>query len=259
VEHTLAEPRTDREFVSSFAKGLSVIRAFGRETPAMTLSEVAQKTGMTRAGARRFLLTLEALGYACADGKRFSLTPKVLELGFSYLSSMDVWDVAMPFMEQVTEEIRESCSASVLEGHDVVYVARVPTKRIMSVSLHLGARLPAFATSMGRVLLAALGDDAARAIVEASDRTRFTRETVTDPEELMKIVRQTRDQGYALVNQELEEGLCSVAVPLVDSSGRVLAALNVSGHSSRTTPEEMIEKYLPALLRAQKGIENAVV
>jgi len=259
VEKTLIEGQSDREFVSSFAKGLSVICAFGRETPDMTLSEVAQKTGMTRAAARRFLLTLEALGYACADGKRFSLTPKVLELGFSYLSSMDVWDVAMPFMEQVTEEIRESCSASVLEGNDVVYVARVPTKRIMSVSLHLGARLPAFATSMGRVLLAALSDEDARAIIQGSNRTRFTQATVTGLDDLMEIVRTTRTQGYALVNQELEEGLCSVAVPLVNSSGRVLAALNVSGHSSRTTPAEMIESYLPALLRAQEGIAKAIV
>lgn len=259
MEQALIDNQTDREFVSSFAKGLAVIRAFGRETPEMTLSEVAQKTGMTRAAARRFLLTLEALGYACVEGKRFSLTPKVLELGFSYLSSMDVWDVAMPFMEQVTEEIRESCSASVLEGHDVVYVARVPTKRIMSVSLHLGARLPAFATSMGRVLLAALSDDAARAIIEASDRTAFTPSTITNVNALMKIVQETRAQGYALVNQELEEGLCSVAVPLVNSSGRVLAALNVSGHSSRTTPDEMVESYLPALLRAQQGIARAIV
>ncbi len=259
MEQTLLNADNDREFVASFAKGLSVICAFGRETPEMTLSEVAQRTGMTRAAARRFLLTLEALGYACSEGKRFSLTPKVLELGFSYLSSMDVWDVAMPFMEQVTEEISESCSASVLEGNDVVYVARVPTKRIMSVSLHLGARLPAFATSMGRVLLAALSDAEARAILKSSHRAAFTGSTVTGIDALMAIVRDTRAQGYALVNQELEQGLCSVAVPLVNSSGRVLAALNVSGHSSRTTPEEMVEKYLPALLRAQEGIAKAIV
>lgn len=259
MEQATVAPAPDKEFVASFAKGLSVIRAFGRDTPEMTLSEVAQKTGMTRAGARRFLLTLQALGYACQDGKRFSLTPKVLELGFSYLSSMDVWDVAMPFMEQVTEEIRESCSASVLEGHDVVYVARVPTKRIMSVSLHLGARLPAYATSMGRVLLAALTDAEARAILDASDRVRHTDHTETDTDALMEIVRQTRAQGYAVVNQELEEGLCSVAVPLLDSAGRTLAALNVSGHASRTTPDEMIATYLPALLRAQEGIAKAIV
>ena len=150
----------EREFVASLARGLAVLRAFSKDAREMTLSEVAQRTGLTRAAARRFLLTLESLGYVASDGRRFRLTPKVLDLGFSYLSSMELWDVAMPYMEEVSATIHESCSASVLEGCDIVYVARVPTKRIMSVALAIGARLPAITTSMGRVLLAHLADDA---------------------------------------------------------------------------------------------------
>ena len=171
----------EREFVASLARGLAVVRAFSKDAREMTLSEVAQKTGLTRAAARRFLLTLEALGYVAIDGRRFRLTPKVLDLGFSYLSSMDLWDVAMPYMEEVSATIHESCSASVLEGCDIVYVARVPTKRIMSVALSIGARLPAIATSMGRVLLAQLDDDALQQHLGSCPVRAHTAHTVTDP------------------------------------------------------------------------------
>jgi len=252
-------PTPNKEFVNSLAKGLAVIRAFGRETPEMTLSEVAAQTGLTRAAARRFLRTLEELGYAYSDGRRFGLTPKVLDLGFSYLSSMDIWDIALPFMEEVSEKIRESCSASVLDGCAIVYVARVPTKRIMSVALNLGARLPAFATSMGRVLLAAMSDDEVKELLKTCDRQPLTPRTETDLETLVKLIAQTRIDGYALVDQELEEGLCSVSVPLLNKAGYTIAALNVSGHASRTTPEEMIETYLPVLLNARDNIARAIV
>ncbi|MGH6916071.1 MAG: IclR family transcriptional regulator domain-containing protein, partial [Geminicoccaceae bacterium] len=174
----------EREFVASLARGLAVVRAFSQDAREMTLSEVAQRTGLTRAAARRFLLTLESLGYVASDGRRFRLTPKVLDLGFSYLSSMELWDVAMPYMEEVSASIHESCSASVLAGCDIVYVARVPTKRIMSVALAIGARLPAITTSMGRVLLAGMGDDELDAFLARANLRALTPATLTRPAQL---------------------------------------------------------------------------
>lgn len=258
AERDAADGAGDREFVNSLARGLSVIRAFSREAPEMTLSEVAARTGLTRAAARRFLLTLDRLGYVCSDGKRFRLAPKVLDLGFAYLSSMDLWDVAMPYMERVSDEIHESCSASVIEGCDIVYVARVPTKRIMSVALNLGARLPAVATSMGRVLLAHLPEAKAYERLASCPKTAFTRRTVTDPQALWAILEDVRAKGWCLVDQELEEGLRSIAVPLRNKRGRVLAAMNASGHASRVTPEEMVQRYLPVLQRAAAQIALAL-
>jgi IclR family transcriptional regulator, pca regulon regulatory protein len=248
----------EREFVASLARGLGVMRAFSRDAREMTLSEVAQRTGLTRAAARRFLLTLEALGYVASDGRRFRLTPKVLDLGFSYLSSMELWDVAMPYMEEVSATIHESCSASVLEGCDIVYVARVPTKRIMSVALGIGARLPAIATSMGRVLLAHLEDDALQQHLRSCPIRRHTAHTVTDPGALRDLLREVGQQGWCLVDQELEEGLVSIAVPVRNKRGRVLAAMNASTHASRTTPEQVVRDYLPVLQQAAKKIAAAL-
>lgn len=248
----------DREFVNSLARGLAVIRSFSKEAPEMTLSEVAARTGLTRAAARRFLLTLERIGYICTDGRRFRLAPKILDLGFAYLSSTGLWDIAMPYMEQVSEELNESCSASVIEGCEIVYVARVPSTRIMSVGLNLGARLPAFATSMGRVLLAHLPEAKARERVETCSKQAFTARTVTDPDQLWTILEDVRRKGWALVNQELEEGLLSIAVPLKNRRDRVLAALNVSGHAGRVTPKRMVETYLPVLQRAAQLITQAM-
>lgn len=248
----------EREFVASLARGLAVVCAFSKDAREMTLSEVAKKTGLTRAAARRFLLTLETLGYVGSDGKRFRLTPKVLDLGFSYLSSMDLWDVAMPYMEEVSATIHESCSASVLEGCDIVYVARVPTKRIMSVALGIGARLPAIATSMGRVLLAELDDDALQRHLGSCPVRAHTAHTVTDLAALQGILRAVRQQGWCLVDQELEEGLIAIAVPVRNKRGKVLAAMNVSTHASRTTPEHVAKAYLPTLEQAARRIAAAL-
>jgi IclR family pca regulon transcriptional regulator len=249
----------EREFVASLARGLSVLRAFSKDAREMTLSEVAQRTGLTRAAARRFLLTLDSLGYVASDGRRFRLTPKVLDLGFSYLSSMEPYDVAMPYMEEVSAAIHESCSASVLEGCDIVYVARVPTtKRIMSVALGIGARLPAIATSMGRVLLAHLDDDALQQHLRSCPVRRHTKHTVTDVAALRDILRAVGRQGWCLVDQELEEGLISVAVPVRNKRGRVLAAMNASTHASRTRPEHVVERFLPVLQQAAHKISAAL-
>ena len=248
----------EREFVASLARGLAVLRAFSKDAREMTLSEVAQRTGLTRAAARRFLLTLETLGYVASDARRFRLTPKVLDLGFSYLSSMELWDVAMPYMEEVSATIHESCSASVLEGCDIVYVARVPTKRIMSVALAIGARLPAITTSMGRVLLAQLADDALQQHLCSCPVRRRTEHTVTDLAALQGILRTVGQQGWCLVDQELEEGLISIAVPVRNKRGRVLAAMNASTHASRTTPDEVVRSYLPVLQQAAQKIAAAL-
>jgi IclR family pca regulon transcriptional regulator len=249
---------TEREFVASLARGLAVVRAFSRDAREMTLSEVAQKTGLTRAAARRFLLTLESLGYVASDGRRFRLTPKVLDLGFSYLSSMELWDVALPYMEEVSATIHESCSASVLQGCDIVYIARVPTKRIMSVALAIGARLPAITTSMGRVLLAHLEDEALQQHLGSCPVHRHTDHTVTELAALRAILRAVRQQGYCLVDQELEEGLISIAVPVRNQRGRVLAAMNASSHASRTSADEVTEHYLPVLQQAAQKIAAAL-
>ncbi len=249
----------DGDFVASLARGLEVIRAFSREAPEMTLSEVAARTSLSRASARRFLITLERLGYVCGDGKRFRLAPRILDLGFAYLSSVDIWNAAMPHMEAVSAATGESCSACVIEGCEIVYVARVPTRRVMSVSLNLGARLPALATSLGRVLLAFLPPEKARERVFSCPHGAYTAHTVTDRTALWDIVQAVRAQGWALVDQELEEGLRSIAVPLRGKSGKVVAAMNVGGHASRISVERLREETLPLLRGAAATIAQSLI
>ena len=254
----MPEAKTSREFVQSLGRGLAVIQSFGPDHPAMTLTEVAEQTGMTRAAARRFLHTLEDLGFVGSNGKHFSLRPQVLSLGYAYLSSMTWWQVAQPYMEDVAATVHESCSATVLDGTDVVYVARIPTTRIMTINLSLGSRLPAFATSMGRVLLAHLSKDALDDFFAAAQLTKLTDKTVTGEASLRKLIAQAGKQGYCLVDQELETGLRSLAVPLVDRAGRVMAAMNVGAHASRTSRKEMIDRFLPVLQKAAEQITTAL-
>ena len=246
--------------VQTLAKGLAVIEAFTAEHPAMTLSEVARRTGVSRAAARRLLLTLVELGYAGTDGRLFSLRPRVLDLGFAYLHSTGIWNLAQPFMVELVEQVHESCSAAVLDGADIVYVARVPTQtRIMSVSLGLGSRLPAHLTSMGRVLLAAL-DDAALddAIRRLGPLQRHTEHTITDPARLAEEIRRVRAQGYALLDQELEAGLRSLAVPILGANEAVVAALNVGTQASRTSIERLLGEILPLLRHTATRIGQAL-
>jgi len=245
-------------YVQSFARGLSVIRAFGPQRPQMTLSEVAAACGLTRAGARRILLTLAHLGYVSMDDRKFSLTPRILELGYSYLSATPLWDLALPYMEEVAETTRESCSVSVLDGADVVYILRLSTHKVMSINLSVGSRLPAWVTSMGRVLLAGLPPAEQDRVLAASDIRALTPHTVTDLGELKRILAQVRADGYACVVQELEPGLQSVAVPIVDRGGRVIGAMNVSGHANRYSREAMLDVFLPPLRRAAEQIDQAL-
>lgn len=248
-------PQRDRYHVQSLARGLAVIRAFDENHPELTLSEVARAVNLTRAAARRFLLTLMDLGYVRSDGRRFSLTPRVLELGHAFLSSLTLPELAQPHLERLSAEVSESSSVSVLDDGWVAYVARVATSRIMSVAINVGTRFPAYATSMGRVLLAGLPPDELDAHLATAELKPLTPHTVTDPQALRAEIDRVRAQGWVIVDQELEPGLRSIAVPLHDHHGRVVAAMNVSSHAGRSSLERLRTEMLPALQRTAEAIE----
>jgi IclR family transcriptional regulator, pca regulon regulatory protein len=251
----MSPPARGPHFVQSLERGLAVIRSFDAAAPELTLSEVARSAGLTRAAARRFLLTLVDLGYVRTDGRLFALSPRVLELGYAYLSSLSLPEVAEPHLERLVSEVHESSSVSVLDGGDVVYVARVPTSRIMTVAINVGTRFPAYATSMGRVLLAGLPDDELDDYLARATLTRLTPRTATSATALRAEIERVRAQGWALVDQELEVGLRAVAAPIRDRTGRVVAAVNVSAHASRTSLDTMRRDLLPPLLAAAARIE----
>lgn len=247
-------PKPGDGYVQSFARGLDVIRSFDASFPRQTLTQAAARSGLTRAGARRILLTLQSLGYVHGDGKHYALTPRILDLGFAYLSSMPMWNLAEPTMQALADQVHESCSAAVLDGADIVYVLRVQTRKIMSIGLGVGSRLPASCTSMGRMLLAGLDDAQVQDVLGRKPLAARTRHSLTDPQAVLAKVRQARRQGWCLVNQELEEGLVSMAVPVVNRAGETIAALNISGQVNRTPPRQMQEAMLPALQQAAAGI-----
>lgn len=233
-----------------------MIRALSVPGSGLTLTEVARASRLTRASARRFLLTLESLGYVRGDGRRFALTARVLELGYSYLSSLSLPEVAEPHLERLVQQVHESSSVSVLDGDEIVYVARVPTKRIMTVSISVGTRFPAYATSMGRVLLAELEGTDLDSFLERAELRPLTDGTLTTSATLREEVARVRRQGWALVDQELEVGLRSVAAPIRDANRRAVAAVNVAAHASRTTLEQARRGLLPPLLETAALIER---
>ncbi|GAB7105830.1 IclR family transcriptional regulator C-terminal domain-containing protein [Streptomyces phaeofaciens JCM 4814] len=242
-------------FVRSFERGLAVIRCFDADHPARTLSDVARACDLTRAAARRLLLTLTDLGYVHCDGRLFRLTPRVLELGYAYLAGLTLPQLAQPHLEQLVAEVKESSSLCVLDGDDVVYLARVPTRRIMSATITVGTRFPAPVTSVGRVMLADLPDDELDTrLARARPRPHTTRTLVT-AEALRAELLRVRRQGYALVDQELEEGLRSVAAPVRDRGGAVVAGVNIAVHAGRTSVESVRQDLLPPLLAAVARIE----
>jgi len=243
------------DFVQSLQRGLSVIRAFDAGHRALTLSEVARETGLTRAAARRFLITLQQLEYVSYNGSRFSLRPRVLELGFAYLSSLSLPDVARPHVDALVAELGESSSVTVLDEADVVYVVRVPVRRIMSVAIAVGSRFPAYATSMGRVLLAGLDPADLDDRLARTELRPITPRTIVDERALRAELEQVREQGFAIVDEELEEGLRSAAVPIRDASGDVVAAQNVSTNAGRVSVATMRREHVPALLRSAAAIE----
>lgn len=244
------------DFVQSLERGLAVIRAFDADHPELTLSDVARATDLTRAAARRFLHTLVDLGYVRTDGRLFALRPRVLELGYSYLSSMSLPELALPHMEALSAGIHESCSAAVLDGEDIVYVARVVTRRIMTVAINVGTRFPAYATSMGRVLLAGQPDTWLDEYLEDATLEPITPKTITDPAVLRRTLDRVRTQGYCIVDQELEIGLRSMAVPIRASDGVVIAAMNVSLHVSRGSVDAARREILPLMQDCARAIET---
>jgi IclR family transcriptional regulator, pca regulon regulatory protein len=250
------EPARNANFVQSLERGLAVIRAFDAEHRELSLSEVARLAGLTRAAARRFLLTLVELGYVTVADGRFALSPRVLELGYAYLSGLTLPEVAEPHMEELVAQVNESSSISVLDDTEIVYVVRVPTRRIMSITLSVGTRLPAYATSMGRVLLAGLPEDELERRLARMQLLALSSHTITDTGRLREELARVVKQGYAAVDQELEEGLRSLAVPIHDAAGSVVAALNVSVHASRSTMAAMRREFLPLARSTAAAIED---
>lgn len=246
----------DRDHMLGLEKGLAVIACFDAGRQRLSIAEVARLTGLTRATARRCLITLARLGYAETDGRLFALTPRVLRLGYAYLSSTPLTAILQNTLERLSETIGESASASILDGTEIVYVARAATRRIMSVGLSVGVRLPAYCTSMGRVLLAALDEREAGRRIAASSRRALTARTITDPDRLMACLAGVRADGHAVIDQELEVGLVSIAVPVVDRSGRTLAAINVGTHASRFPPPALVSEILPKLRAAQADLSR---
>jgi IclR family transcriptional regulator, pca regulon regulatory protein len=254
-----AKPFTDTpDYVQSLHRGLAVIRVFDSEHASLTLSEVAERAGLSRAVARRLLMTLEHLGYAQRHGRQFSLTPRILELGFSYLSSLSVATLALPFMEEMAREIDDSCSLSVLDGYDIVYVQRVAVRKVMTITLGIGARLPAFCSGMGRVLLAGLGEPALEAWMQSLRPQAWTRHTLLDKSEITAAIERIRTQGYGYVEQELQEGLCSIAVPVHDDRGHVIAALNAGMPFRVGARAHALKKVLPVLRVGAQNIERSI-
>jgi len=247
-----------KEFVRSVDRAFAIVRAFGRESPTLSLSQVAARTGLTRASARRFLLTLQSLGYVGSEDRQFFLRPRILDLGFAYLSSVPVFEIVEAHMEAMVQQVQESSSASVLDGTDIIYTVRVPTKRIMSVQIEVGTRLPAYATSMGRVLLAALGAVQLDNYFHQAKMERLTPTTVIDEQGLRSALELVREQGWCLVDQELEVGVRSVAVPLHDSAGRVFAAMNISTNATRVPAERLVGEHLPLLRQTAAAIDEEI-
>ena len=247
-----------RDYVNALARGLEVIKVFTRFTPKMTLSEVSQATGMTRATVRRFLLTLAHEGYVEISAKHFSLRPKILELGFSALSSMDLWDVVQPVINDLSEKLGESCFSAVLDGDSVIYVARATPNRRVNVGISIGSRVPAHCVSTGRVLLAALPEEQLHQYLDSMTLTKFTPNTVTSKVQLRGILEEVRRQGWSIVDQELEVGLRSLSVPVRDGSDQIVAALNVCCPSTRISLEDMKTRILAITLAAARNISGAL-
>ncbi|WP_262297002.1 IclR family transcriptional regulator [Microvirga sesbaniae] len=245
---------SDRDFVASLEKGLLVIEAFDASRPRLTLSDVSKLTGITRAAARRYLLTLTRLNYANFDGRYFSLSPRILRLGYAYLSSASLSTRVQPFLEQISEATGESSSAAILDGDDIVYIARSATRRIMSIGLGVGSRLPAYCTSLGRAILAYQPEAAIDAYLGRVRLEARTPKTLTDKAAFRAVLEATRSQGYALVNEELEFGLRSIAVPVVQKNGQVTIALNLSAQAGRVSADEMRERFLPSLSAASETL-----
>lgn len=245
-----------RDHVGSLERGLAVMEILARHPNGLTLTDMAAEAGLTRAGARRFLLTLAATGYATQSGRLFMLSPRLLSVARTWLQGAPLWTHAEPIMRDVSAALNESCSAAVLSGEDVVYVARVPGRRILSVALNVGTRLPAWCTSMGRVLLSDLQTEELTKFLAAATIQRRTPKSIVSRKQLAAEIARAAEQGFAIVDEELEIGLRSIAVPIHDRQGKIVAAINVSTQAGRFTTEEMERQILPRLRKAARAIED---
>ncbi|MBY7144540.1 helix-turn-helix domain-containing protein [Virgibacillus sp. NKC19-3] len=250
--------KESQDHIQSLEKGLKVIQIFSEQIPTLTTSEASKRTGYSRPTTRRILLTLERLGFAESKNGVFSLTAHALTLGYAYLSSQNMWNIAQPFMQEFVKQTGESSSIAVLDGTDIIYVARVPTKRIMTITLNVGSRLPAYATSMGHILLAHLSQEEFNKYIEKVKLDKLTDNTLTTKEELIAELKQVRKRGWAGVEQQLEEGLRSIAVPIRNAEGTVFAALNCSAHAGRISNEKLKDEYLPLLFKAADKISKGI-
>ena len=245
----------DPDFMTSLARGLAVVQAFQERKRHLTIAQISHRTEIPRAAVRRCLHTLIKLGYATTDGRTYSLLPKVLTLGHAYLSSTPLAVSAQPYLDRMSEQLHEACNMATLEGDDILYIARsATTQRLISVDLSVGGRLPAYCTSMGRILLAALDDASLQDYLDHADLPTKTSRTLTTPQALFECLQQVRQQGWCIVDQELEQGLRSIAVPVYDASGQVLAALNVSTHAARVSRSELEQRFLPSMLSASREL-----
>lgn len=251
-------PAADKEFMTTLAKGLAVLGAFGKQRPAMTLSEAAEVAELSRATARRVLRTLAALGFVEQNGRQFTLAPRSLDLGFAYLSTQNWVDRALPLLRELNETLHEASSASILQGTEIVYVARIPAQRIMSTVITVGSRLPAFHSSMGRAQLGFLDDAEIWRRLKSVRIESYTPYTIVDLQALFDRIRADREQGFSIVDEELERGLRSIAVPVVDRDGQAVGAINLATHTTRTTRNEMRLQFLPALRAAAAQISKTV-
>jgi len=246
----------DKDFLKTLDRGLAVIKSFDGDTPRMTLSEVARKNNMSRASARRFLLTLQSLGYVIKLDDSFQLTAKILEVGHQFLSNLNFIEVITPFLREASRLLYKACSASILNETDIVYIARIPSQsQILSVNLNIGSRLPAYCTSMGRVLLGNLSPQELDAYFEQAELLSHTPHTITDVKKLLELIKQARVDSYCIVNQELEENLCSVAVPICNKQGKVLCAINVGMPVGQLKIREIKTDILPVLQGAASKAE----
>ena len=245
----------DPNFMTSLARGLAVIQAFSQRRHHLTISQVSTTTGLSRAAVRRCLYTLAKLGFAGSDDNRhFFLRPRILALGHSYISSMPLATAAQPVLEHISHLLHESCSIATLDGVEIVYIARANVTRIMSIDLGVGSRLPAFCTSMGRAILANLPPEELDAVLARIEFKRYTERTIVNPAKLTQVLRQIRRDGYSIIDQELEHGLRSMAVPIQNPNGKVVAALNIGAHAQRVSIQEMQTKFLPHLRAAAQEL-----
>jgi len=250
----MAREGTGPDFIEALARGLDVIRAFQPRQPVMSLAAVAGAAGLARPTARRMLLTLEELGYVRAVPGGFELTPRVLELGMSYVLSRSLWDVARPHLESLVARTHESSSIAQLDGADIVYVARVAVPKIITLAVTIGTRFPAMQTSLGKVLLAALPPDQAEHVLAEPSRSGITPRWQPDPVQRAAELRAVRARGWSLTDEQLAPGIRSVAAPLRDGTGQVIAAMNVTVHAAETPVERLTGEYLPLLLQTAGAI-----